>query len=59
MNFLLLCLYCDDSLLHVDADFTVFELTWKHYLSRTRKKPCPLAQNPQKIFNSGTINTVQ
>jgi hypothetical protein len=37
-----LCLYCDDSLLLVDANFTVFERIRELYLSRTRKKLLPL-----------------
>jgi hypothetical protein len=43
----------------VNANFTIFERIRELSLSRTRKNSCPLAQNPQKIFNSGTINTVQ
>jgi hypothetical protein len=56
---LFLCLYCDDSLLLVDVNLTVFERIQELYLSRTRKNSCPLAQNPQKILNSGTISIVQ
>jgi hypothetical protein len=59
MKFQLLCLCYDDPLLLVNANFTVFERIRELSLSRTCKNSCPLAQNPQKIFNSGNINTVQ
>jgi hypothetical protein len=59
MNFQLLHLYCDDPLLLVDANFSVFKRIRELYSSRIRKNNCPLAQNPQKILNLGTINTVQ
>jgi hypothetical protein len=59
MKFQLLYSCCDDPLLLVNANFIVFERAQELFLSRTRKNSCPLAQNPQKIFNSGTINTVQ
>jgi hypothetical protein len=59
MKFQLLYLGCDDLLLLVNGNFTVFERILELSLSRTLKNSCPLAQNPHKIFNSGTINTVQ
>jgi hypothetical protein len=37
--------------------FTFLKRIWEIYLSRIRKKNYPLAQNPQKIPSSGTINT--
>jgi hypothetical protein len=59
MKFQLLYLCYDDPPLLVNANFTVFERIRELSLSRIRKISCLLAQNPQKIFNSGTINTVQ
>jgi hypothetical protein len=59
MKFQLLYLYCDDPLFLVNVNFTFFEQIREFFLSRTRKNSCPLAQNPQKISNSGTIKTVQ
>jgi hypothetical protein len=60
MKFQLLCLYCDDPLLLVDAYLIVFLNEFRNFiLAEHAKNSCPLAQNPQKIFNSGTINTVQ
>jgi hypothetical protein len=59
MKFQLLYLCCDDPLLLVNANLLFFEQIGELSLSRTRKNTYLLAQNPQKIFNSGTINTVQ
>jgi hypothetical protein len=42
MKFQLLHLYCDDPLLLVNANFTIFERTQELFLSRTRKNSCPL-----------------
>jgi hypothetical protein len=41
------------------ANLTLFKRIRELYLSRIRENKCPLAQNPQKILSSGTINTVQ
>jgi hypothetical protein len=60
MKFQILYLCCDDPLFACECELYCFlERIWELFLSRTRTNSCPLAQNPQKIFNSGIINTVQ
>jgi hypothetical protein len=53
-------LYCDDPLLLVNANPYCFSNEFGNFiLAEHAKNSCPLAQNPQKILNPGTINTVQ
>jgi hypothetical protein len=53
MKFQLLCLHCDDSLLLVDADFTIFERIPELYLSRTRTKLLPLGAKSTENLQFG------